>query len=160
MSPLSRKIVAAVEARASDAGAGPVAVDDGPNRLALEVVDAHPLGVSFDALEFASTAAAGRSPAELKAWGDRLAGRLTYLLEPLVVLEVDAVGLEVELRSASPTARDATRSYYEARLRSDGSARLRRLAFDAADRRRHPVPCRVTLEVLERLADDLVATSA
>ena len=68
-------------------------------------------------------------------------------MEPLVVLEVDAVGGEVELRSQSPSARDTLRSFYEVTLRREGTLHLRRVAFDAADRRRRPIACQLTREV-------------
>ncbi len=79
-------------------------------------------------------------------------------MEPLVVLEVDAEAGEAELRSRTPTARDDRRSFYEVRLRREGALQLRRVAFDDASRRRAAVPCQMTGEVLERLADDLVAS--
>ncbi len=157
MSLLSRKIAAAVDAGPCP---GPVAVADGPHRLSLDLAASGPAGVSFDALEFAATDRPEWSADALKAWGDRLASRLTYLMEPLVVLEVDPLGGEVELRSQSPSARDTLRSYYEVRLRREGTLHLRRVAFDLADRRRRPVACQLTREALDRLADDLVASLA
>lgn len=155
MSRLSRKIAAAVDASPEP---GPLAVADGPHRLALDLVEAGPVGVAFDALDFAATDRPDWSTDALKSWGDRLAAKLTYLMEPLVVLEVDAVGGEVELRSESPSSRAALRSYYEVRLRRAGTLRLARVAYDTEARRRHPIPCQVTREALERLADDLVAS--
>jgi hypothetical protein len=157
MSLLSRKIAAAVD---SNPGPGPMSVDDGPHRLTLQLTAASPIGVAFDALEFAATDKPDWSADALKAWGDRLAARVTYLMEPLVVLEVDAVEGDVELRSQAPTARDTLRSYYEVHLHREGTLRLRRVAFDAADRRRRAVTCQLTREVLERLTDDLVASVA
>ena len=81
-------------------------------------------------------------------------------MEPLVVLEVDAEAGEAELRSQAPTPRGELRSFYEVRLRREGALQLRRVAFDDATRRRQAVPCQMTVEVLERLADDLVASLA
>jgi hypothetical protein len=81
-------------------------------------------------------------------------------MEPLVVLEVDPVGVEVELRSQSPTARNGLRSYYEARLSRDGRLHIHRVAFDPVTCVRQSVGFQVTREVLERLADDLVDTAA
>jgi hypothetical protein len=96
----------------------------------------------------------------LKAWGDRVAARVTYLMEPLVVIEVDPVGGEVELRSQSPTARNGQRTYYEVRMNRQGTLRLGRVAFDEQTRRRSAVTCQLTREVIERLTDDLVASLA
>ena len=155
MSLLSRKIAAAVD---NHPGPGPLSIDDAPRRLTLDLTSASPVGVAFNTLDFAAGDGATRSTDDLKRWGDRLAARLTYLMEPLVVLEVDVVGGEIELRSQSPSARDTLRSFYEVTLRRDGSLHLRRVAFDATDRCRRPIPCQLTREALDRLADDLVAS--
>jgi hypothetical protein len=80
-------------------------------------------------------------------------------MEPLVVLEVDPAAGEAELRSQSPTARGDLRAYYEVRLNAAGTLRFSRVVFDDASRRRRPAPCQMTREVLERLADDLVASA-
>ena len=156
---LSQKIAAALEAR-PDAGALPcdVAVEDGPNRLTLHLTAGGPVGVAFSSLDFATRSRGEWTPEALRAWGDRLAARLTYLMEPLVVLEHDAAEGEVELRSQSPTARSGLRSYYEVRLNRQGSLTLSRVSFDEATRQRRPVPCQMTREVIERLTDDLVAS--
>ncbi len=157
MSLLSRKIAAEVDA---NPGPGTVSVADGPYTLRLHLTAASPVGVAFDALEFAESDRADRSADDLRAWGDRIAARLTYLMEPLVVIEVDAEGGEAELRSKSPTTRDEVRVFYEIRLRREGTLRLCRIAYDPSDRRRKVVACQLTREALERLADDLVAAVA
>jgi hypothetical protein len=79
-------------------------------------------------------------------------------MEPLVILEVDAEAGVAELKSQAPTPRGELRSYYEVTLNSVGALRLHRVAFDEATRRRKPVNCQMTVEVLERLTDDLVAS--
>jgi hypothetical protein len=79
-------------------------------------------------------------------------------MEPLVVLEVDAGAGEAKLRSQNPTPKGERRSFYEVRLRREGALSLRRISFDDATRRREVIPCQMTLEVLERLADDLAAS--
>ena len=158
---LSRKIADAVD---SLPAGGPmpcrVEAEAGPSRLALNLTAHGPVGLAFDNLDYARSDRSDLSADTLRAWGDRLAARLTYLMEPLVVLEVDAQAGEAELRSQAPTPRGELRSFYEVRLRRDGSLKLRRVAFDAASRRRKAVPCQMTVEVLERMADDLVASLA
>lgn len=152
---LSRKIVDAVDALP---GAGAAEAEEGANRLALRVDAAGPVGLSFDALTFSTALRPEWSTAELKSWGDRLAARVTYLMEPLVVHEADPVGVEVALRSKAPTPREGRRTFYEMRLDRRGQAHLGRFAFDDEARRRRRVPCQLTQEVLARLADDLVAS--
>ena len=77
-------------------------------------------------------------------------------MEPLVVLEHDPVGGEVELRSQAPTSRGDRRTYFEVRLNQQGTLKLSRIAVVESSRQRHPTSCQMTREVLERLIDDLV----
>lgn len=159
---LSQKIAAALDEN-TIVHAPPcvVAVEDGPSRLVLNLSAVDSVGVALSSLEFAAArrAEGELSPEALRAWGDRLAGRVTYLMEPLKVFEIDAGGGGLQLRSQSPTARDDRRGYYEVQLSRQGMLKMVRYAFDEASRARHEVPCQLTREVLERLADDLVASA-
>lgn len=157
---LSQKIAAALDARPSQ-GALPceVAVEDEANRLSIHLTANGPVGLAFTALTFSTQARPEWSAEELRRWGDRLASRLTYLMEPLVVLEQDPVAGEVELRSQSPTARSGNRSFYEVRLNRQGTLVLSRVAFDEATRKRQPIACQLTREVLDRLTEDIVASA-
>lgn len=162
---MSRKIAAAVdELIRSCAAPSAVTVEDGPHRLTLAVALATPIGVACDGLKFATVAPLGGdgtwSLDALRAWGDRLAARVTYLMEPLVLHEADDSAGTVVYRSTAPTPRLGRRTYYEAQLDRRGTLRLNRYAYDEATRRREPTPCQFTREVLERLADDLVASVA
>ncbi|MEO6808076.1 MAG: hypothetical protein ABI353_03060 [Isosphaeraceae bacterium] len=151
---LSQKIAAELEGLTATPAS--VLASVGTHRLTLSVLRAGPIGVEADALEFAVLDQTDWSIDALRAWADRLAARVTYLMEPLTVVEVDAQGGEVELRSQAPTPRQGRRSYYEARLDRRGTLRLHRVSFDEATRERAPVSFQITTEVLQRLADDLV----
>lgn len=154
---LSQKIAAALDAR-PDIGALPcrVTVEDEPNRLTLDLTATGPVGMAFESLDFATLARTEWSPEDLKAWADRIASRVTYLMEPLVLIEHDKLGGEVELRSEAPTPRGNQRTFYEVRVNHRGLMKLSRIAIDEATRKRRPATCQMTREVLERLADDLV----
>jgi len=156
---LSRKIAAALDEN-TQVHAPPceVAIEEGPHRLALNLTALDSVGVAFDSLEFAISSRAEWSPDALRAWGERLAGRVTYLMEPLKVLEVDAAGGGGPIRSQSPTARGEQRSFYEVRIFKQGTLRMERSTFDDVSRRRRQIPCHLTREVLERLADDIVGS--
>ena len=156
---LSTEIAAALDARPGQTGV--VAAQAGPDRLELSVTAAATVGVELDRLDFAvqDPDRPSWSIDELRGWGDRVARRVNYLMEPLVVVEVDAQGGEVEIRSQSPTPRGQLRSFFEVRLGTAGTLRMHRLRFDAADGRRHAAPFQLSREVLERLADDLPATA-
>lgn len=158
---LSRKIAAALDEN-TKVYAPPcvVAVEEGAHRLTLDLTALDTVGIAFDSLEFATTVRPEWSSDALRSWGERLAGRVTYLMEPLKVLEVDAAGGEVHIRSQNPTTRDDQRSYYEVRLYKQGTLRMERSTFDEVSRRRQRIPCQLTREVLERLADDVAACVA
>jgi hypothetical protein len=79
-------------------------------------------------------------------------------MEPLVVLEQDALAGNVAIRSHAPTARGETRAYYEIRIGGAGCLHFARVAFDDSIRRRHGVDCMMTREVLERLIDDIIVS--
>jgi hypothetical protein len=156
---LSKKIAAALDEN-TKAYVLPctVTVEESPHRLTLNLTALDTVGLGFTSLEFGTTSRTEWSSEALKSWGDRLASRVTYLMEPIKVLEIDAGGGEVQLRSQSPTPRAEQRGYYEMRLFRNGSLRMERFIFDDATRQRRATPCQLTIEVLERLADDIAAS--
>jgi hypothetical protein len=158
---LSQKIAAALDenTRAYNLPCA-VTVEDGPNRLTLNLKALDSVGVAFDSLEFVATDRNDWSSEALNAWGERLAARVTYLLEPLKVLEIDAGGGEVQIRSQSPSARADQRGFYEVRLFRNGSLRMERYVFADATRQRQRTSCQFTREVVERLADDIAASAS
>jgi len=137
-----------------------VTVEEAQNRLVFHLTGLDTVGVAFSNLEFATTRRTDWSAEALRSWGERLASRITYLMEPLKVVETDAQGGEVQIRSQRPTPRDENRSYYELRLFRQGTLRMQRYVVDQETRERHQTPCQLTREVLERLADDIAASVA
>jgi hypothetical protein len=158
---LSKKIAAALDEN-TKAYVLPctVTVEDSGVRLTLNLTELDTVGLAFISMEFAGTSRTEWSSQALKDWADRLAKRVTYLMEPLKVIEIDAQGGEVQLRSQAPTPRADKRGYYEMRLFRNGTLRMERFAYDETTRERRPVTCQLTREVLERLADDVAASIA
>ena len=158
---LSKKIAAALDEN-TRAYVMPctVTVDDGPHHVTLHLTALDSVGLAFSSLEFTTSSRAEWTSEALNEWGNRLSSRITYLMEPLKVLEIDAGGGEVQLRSQSPTARDSARGYYEMRLFRQGILRMQRFTFDEAARQRRASSCQLTREVIERLADDIIASLA
>ena len=158
---LSKKIAAALDEN-TKAYVLPctVTVEDSPDRLTLNLTALDTVGLAFTAMEYANTSRTERSSDALKKWGDRLSKKISYLMEPLKVLEVHEEGGEVQMRSQSPTARETERAYYEMRLFRSGILRMERFVFDESTRQRRQVPCQLTRETLERLADDIAASVA
>jgi hypothetical protein len=158
---LSKKIAAALDENTKvHALPCSVTVEEGLHRLTLHLAALDTVGLAFTVLEFTTTSRAEWTSEALRAWGERLAGRVSYLMEPLQVLEVDPAGGEVQVRSQSPTTRSQQRGYYEVRLFKTGSLRMERFAFDETARQRRPIPCQLTREVVERLADEIAASTS
>lgn len=101
---------------------------------------------------------AGRPEEALGAWADRVAGRVTGLLEPLVVVEVDVQRDEAVLRSDAPAQRGEDLFYYEVLLKGVGEAAVRRYhSSHQPGSRREQVPFALTHEALAKLQGDLAA---
>ena len=92
---------------------------------------------------------------ELKAISETLTGKLTYLLEPIGVVEADADRCSVQLRSSPPQKGEDGTSYYELMVRRGGDITLSRYSKKSGQLRQI-VPAHVTREVLGRLADDFL----
>ena len=156
---LSQKIAAALDENTHALTPPCVAsVDDGRNLLTLHLTAVDAVGLAFDSLEVKSRQRDHWSDDDIKSWGDRLSKRVTYLMEPLKVVELDTTEGELQLRSEKPTLRAEKRGYYEVRILRDGSLSLKRYLFDEQARSRAQAPCQMTREVLERLADDIIAS--
>lgn len=134
---------------------GPDGVD-----LAVDLTAADSLSCSCREIRMRVPALSGAGPDVLKKWADDLCARITYLLEQLGPIEVDAQGKQVLIRSKSPDKRDNSTTFYEVLLQSQGAGlfTLRRYRRDSQSAPREHVDLRTTHELLEKLADDLVAT--
>ncbi len=101
-----------------------------------------------------------RAPMCSKSGHTTSAARVTYLLEQLGPLEIDSEGKQVLIRSKSPDKRDNSTTFYEVLLQSQGAGlfTLRRYRRDSQGAPRQHVDLRTTHELLEKLADDLIAT--
>jgi hypothetical protein len=92
----------------------------------------------------------------LKGWADRIANRVSGLMENLKVVEVDDSRQEALLRSDGPTARGDDVLYYEVHLRGLTHATVRRYKGSrSAGTRREQVVFALTHEVLAKLASDI-----
>lgn len=153
---LSKKIAAEVDSLDAFLNTPPVVISaqQGLTRVTLELAAFAPFGVVFNELKFDTSQVP--SSRKLGDLADQLTRRITYLMEPLRVLEVDEDAGELEIRSSPPSQREQVRYYYELRLSCTGSLSLQRIAFDEIARLKKSVPCQLTREALERLIDDIV----
>jgi hypothetical protein len=96
-------------------------------------------------------------PAAMKQWAEAIAGRVTGLMEPLRVLEIDNLGNEAVLRSETVTERNEKRFHYEVKLQGTHAATLRRYqAGIDSNSKREQVPFVLTHETLGMFLDDVV----
>src|SRR5262245_13835123 len=125
-----------------------------------DVIAADRLSCSLSALRLRLREPAALGPEDLKQWGERIAGRIRYLLEALETVELDAQQGKLLLRSTPPEKRgDGTVLYYDLQLSAAGELVLSRRRYDGSARSVAPEPMHVTREVLHKLVNDLAATA-
>ncbi len=136
-----------------DGGTVVVAVQASPRRLSCEIVQRNSLAVSFNQLLLATDELASADASQLEQIGKALSARLTYLMEPIAAIEMDADSCVVQLRSNPPQRDDDGRSYYELLVRRGGEIVLNRYRKENSSARQ-PIAATVTREVLMRLVND------
>jgi hypothetical protein len=144
-------------ARMGDFASSPatLSLDVAVGRLEGRILAVDSLACAVESLALATDRLAGASPSELKQLSDRLAAKLIYLLEPISPVEIDAAGCTIQMRSNPPQRDENGSTYYELLVRRDG---LRLCRYNKPKgQSRQMIPARLTREVLERLAGDLVA---
>ena len=98
------------------------------------------------------------SAGTLQAWADGTAARVTSLIEPLKVIEVDVTRNEALLRSVQPTRRGDMIFYFEVLLRGTQEAQLARYQASQLDSKpRVRISAPVTHEALGKLVADVAA---
>ncbi|MFO0878812.1 MAG: hypothetical protein U0840_15830 [Gemmataceae bacterium] len=85
-----------------------------------------------------------------------IASRVTGLLEPLRVVEIDILAGLAQLRSEAPATRGASRFYYEVVRHTGGRTEVRRFE-SAGSARRERVLFSLTHEAIAKLATDLAS---
>jgi hypothetical protein len=128
--------------------------------LAVDVTAADSMSCSCREIRMRVPHLSGVGADVLKKWAENLCSRVTYLLEQLGPLEIDAEGKQALIRSKSPDKRDDSTSFYEVLLQSQGAGlfTLRRYRRNQQTALREQVDLGTTYETLEKLADDLIAT--
>ncbi len=130
-----------------------VMASDGPRTVKCwgEQCDALSAAVTDFTLETAELA--NTEIAKLEAASLALCQRVTYLLEPISPIEIDATGCVVQMRSNPPHKDDNGLRYYELTLRRGGCVSLCRYEKQPSNARA-VVPATLTHEVLARLVED------
>jgi hypothetical protein len=131
--------------------------DEGSGWAVALTADRHDeLGSLVWELGLQRTAALAGDDKGLADWAYRVAERVTGLLEPLKVVEIDVQRNEAILRSQEPAQRGEKLFYYEVLLRHTNQASVRR--FQAAQNgngKREQVTFALTNEAVAKLVTDL-----
>jgi hypothetical protein len=136
-------------------GRGLLSVDLPSGRIEADLLAVEPIGCTFQTLAYLTSRLANASLEQLKSISQALTDKLTYLLEPIGLVEADAQRCAVQLRSNPPQKGEDATSYYELVVRRGGDISLSRYS-KRPGQMRQIVPAHITREVLARLADDFV----
>jgi hypothetical protein len=137
----------------------PLTAESSGQSLACEMVALDSLACAFEDFSLQSAPLAAAPLTRLKLVAEDLSRRLTYLLEPITPVEVDAEGYVVQMRSNPPQKDDNSTTYYELLVRQGGQLSLRRYTRERGGNRVR-VPAHVTREVFLRLVDDFSKAAA
>ena len=143
------------QAIAAAAPPGPVSCDDGAGRTAtVDLQKADEMGCKIRSVQVhrPDVAAGG-----LENWAKKTAEKVTGLLEPLRLLELDATRDEAVLRSQKPTPKNGEIHYYEMHMNGSGNATLNRYKASPNAPGRDPIDFVLTHEALGKLVDDVTS---
>lgn len=150
--PLQHEIEQQLDALAAG---GELAVVRPEGTLRADVLAADRIGVSVMSVGLFTNRLDAATVDQLTQLGNLLAGRLSYLLEPISPIEIDSAGMTLQLRSVPPRKDESGTSYYELTARR-GSLTLRRYN-KTPGALRQPIAASLTREVVVRLANDFIA---
>lgn len=121
-------------------------------RVDLQADAVESLGGRYSEVTLTRTAPA--TPVPVKEQGERIAARVTGLLEPLRLVEVDGGRDLAQLRSDAPARRGEELCYYEVLRQGDGTTSVRRYQ-QLPGAKRQAVAFTLTHEALAKLVRDL-----
>ena len=142
----------------TSSGHGPrvLGMHEGELHLICELADVNPLAVELSKLVVTTPKLAKATIEQLAEISKKISARVTYLLEAIGPVELDAESCTVQLRSVPPLREEEGTSYYEILVRRGGEVALCRYQKMPSEPRR-VIPAIVTREVLYRLAEDFEA---
>jgi hypothetical protein len=131
----------------------PVVAADGPRAIKCLVEQCDALSAAITDFSLQTPELANADIAKLQAASHSLCQRVTYLLEPISPIEIDATGCVVQMRSNPPHKDDNGLKYYELTLRRGGAVTLCRYEKQPGNGRTI-IAATLTHEVLGRLVED------
>lgn len=135
-----------------------LAAQEGNDSVLCELVAIESLGVSLRLVELKSKQLEGKASERLREVADKLARKVSYLLEAIAPVEVDDESCTIQMRSTPPHRAENATSYYEV-LVTASAISLRR--YNKSRRVARQVEAfDLTRQVLFRLVDDFAAAAA
>ena len=131
-----------------------VRVQAGTTKVEAQVSAFDSLGVAFRTLEISRE----NPQTSLEAIAQTASDRITYLWEPLALLERDLDRERIQLRSSPPYVDSEAIAFYEARLsRQNGRVHVQMTRYRQVkgQKRRAQIPVTLTHEAFQRLVNDL-----
>lgn len=156
---LKSEIQSELTTLAAQGGCGRIGIDDGSGKLTIEVIAIDAIGCSIEQIAYFTKKMASLSMPQLTKLSQELTKKLTYLLEPIGVIETDLDSATIQLRSTPPQKERERTEYYELLVRRGGEITLVRWQKEEG-RIRELTPAHFTREVLCRLACDLQASGS
>lgn len=142
-------------AAANHTGAGTVTKLIGRTELRSRLASVDRLACEIESIHAVHPQCSQKTEAQMRELADGLSEQLSYLEERLVILEIDRVTPEVQLRSDQPRTDGSRRSYYEVRVGKGGIALLR---FRKETKKpRQSIAATLTRDVFCRVCSDMVA---
>lgn len=137
---------------------GALVASNESGRLTCQFADCEKIACEVSQLRLESQHLSNLDTAQAKELAGQLVERLTYLLEPLSIVEADELVQTVQVRSTNPCQSDGTRAYYEL-LVEPGVVSFGRYR-KSANSPREATPCSLTREVILRISHDLESVVA
>ncbi len=153
------ELKAKLAALAGAVGPQSLEITDGGSRLLAELDECDRLACAVRRFTLDTDRLANADVVRLRKLSDALTSRLTYLLEPIGAVEIDADSCTLQMRSTQPQKDDDGTSYYELLVRRGGEIGLLRYA-KAPGQSRRIISAHLTHEVLLRLVADFEAVAA
>ena len=127
-------------------------------KIMLTVKDFDKFSFVLERVELSQPGQQRLSIDKLQHQAEALINKITYLLEPFRLVELDAANLKIQLRSKHPEKQGSKISFYEILLVATPAQTFVRYQYDNHDQVRKPQPFHVTNEILVKLINDMTVS--
>lgn len=94
---------------------------------------------------------------KLESDASEIQNKITYLLEDFKLIELDRMNKRAQLRSYPPYKEEDSKYYYEIVMDEGNRIHFQRYQYSSKNKRYEKITSQLTLEIFERLVNDLVS---